>query len=181
MIRSIPPRTMRNIWNEKKRVYQPHLHRRNAGQNYPNQINSNKTSGTSGALYAEGKLKHKSIQGQPRNIYERAGHQGMIYPKNSKSSMPKIRNVLDLPSLDEAIKGVELEMFETGEKISVIIEQYFENVTDISYDTIEEGIIVHANKDYSIPLKLKKADTKTLEWSYNNGIIELTFKKSKKG
>jgi len=183
MIRSIPPRTMRNVWDEKRRRdsrpvhYGTTMHDYNTKQKYSNQINSIKTCGTSGALYAEGKLKHQSIQEQPRNIYERAGQQGTVYPKKPKSSIQKMKNALDLPSLDETIKDTGLEIFETGKKISVIIEQYLENITDVFYDTTKKGIIVHADKDYNIPLKLEKANTKPLEWHYNNGVIEVIFRK----
>lgn len=187
MTRSIPPRTMRNIWDEKRRKHSAPYgtltrdwHDKNSiRQKYSSQINSHETSGTSGALYAEGKLKHQSMQGQPRNIYERAGHQGTIYPKKPKSNVSKIKGALNLSNLDEAIKDTELEVFETGEKISVIAELCFEKIADVFYDAAKEGIVVHADKDYNIPLKLKEGNIKALEWSYNNGIIEITFKKDR--
>ncbi len=194
MTRSIPPRTMRNIWDEKKKRAGSNSFRlipsrstmrdwydkkNDIRQKYSSQINSHETSGTSGALYTGGKLKHQSIQGQPRNIYERAGHQGTMYPKKSKSKVSKIKDALNIPSLDETIKDIELEIFETGEKISVIAELCFEKIADVFYDAAKEGIVVHADKDYNIPLKLKEGSIKALEWSYNNGIMEITFKKDR--
>lgn len=193
MTRSIPPRTMRprtmrNVWDEEKRrkhsmpygTMMRDWHDKNSiRQKYANQIGSNKTSGTSGALYKKGGLEFRSVQGQPRNIYERAGHQGTIYPKKPKSNVSKIKDALNIPSLDEAIKDIKLEIFETGEKISVIAELCFEKIADVFYDAAKEGIVVHADKDYNIPLKLKEGNIKALEWSYNNGIMEITFKKDR--
>lgn len=195
MTRSIPPRTMRNIWDEKKKragsnPFRPvpsrstmhNLYDKDSvRQKYSSQINSHETSGTSGALYKEGRIEFRSVQGQPRNIYERAGHQGTIYPKKLKGNVPGTKDVLNLQSskLDEVIEDIETKIFETGEKISVIIGPCLDEVTNVFYDTAKKEVVIHANEDYSIPLNVKKVDTKTLEWSYNNGVIEVTFQKNK--
>lgn len=194
MIRSIPPRTMRNIWDEEKKrtgsnsfrpVLSPGKMRNlydkdSVKQKYSSQINSQKTSGTSGALYKKGRLEFQSVQGQSRNVYRSGGYQGTIYSKKKpEGNVSRTKNASNLPSpkLDEIIEDVETKIFETGENISVIVERCIDKVTNIFYDAAKEEVVVHADKDYNIPLKLKKVDTKTLEWSYNNGIIEIIFTK----
>ncbi|MDP2908731.1 MAG: hypothetical protein Q8N77_02900, partial [Nanoarchaeota archaeon] len=108
------------------------------------------------------------------------GDQGTIYSKKKpEGNVSRTEDALNLPSskLDEIIEYAETKIFETGEKISVIVELCLDEVTNIFYDAAKEEVVVHADKDYNIPLKLKKVDTKTLEWSYNNGIIEIIFTK----
>jgi hypothetical protein len=194
MVRSIPPRTMRNIWDAKKKragsnsfrpiPSQSKMHnlydKDNVRQKYSSQINSHETSGTSGALYKQGGLEFRSVQGQPRNIYRAGGGQGMIYSKKKlKDNMSRTEDTLNPPSskLDQIIEDTETKIFETDEKISVIIERCLDEVTNVFYDAAKEEVVIQADKDYSIPLKLKKVNTKTLEWSYNNGVIEIVFQK----
>lgn len=192
MTRSIPPRTMRNIWDEEKKrrgsnsfrsipsrsTMRDWYDKESVRQKYSNQINSIKTSGTSGALYKKGELEFLSEQGWSRNIYERAGHRGMIYKKTQKNQ--KLKSASGPSDLKKVIDNTEAKIFEIGKKISIVAELYLiEKITNIFYDAIKEEIVVHADKDYSIPLKIKKGNPKMLGWSYNNGIVEIVFEKDK--
>lgn len=197
MVRSIPPRTMRNIWDEKKKRTGSNSFRsipplstmrdwydkkNDIRQKYSSQINSHETSGTSGALYKKGRLEFRSVQGQSRNIYRAEGGQGTIYSKKKlKGNVSRTKDALNLSNfkLDQIIEDAETKIFETDEKISVIVERCLDEVTNVFYDAAKGEVVMHADKDYSIPLNVKKVDTKTLEWSYNNGVIEITFQKNK--
>lgn len=201
MIRSIPQRTMRDVWDERRGLYGRSIppsptgrcstsipsrttmrdwyDKGNIRRKYSNQINTHKTSGTSGALYRKGKLKFQNIQGQPRNIYRAGGCQGTIYTKRkSKGNMSRTKDALNPPNLnlDETIDEIEEKIFETGGKTYVVVELCLEKVTNVSYDPTKEKLVVQANKNYIIPLKLKNVNTRTLEWYYNNGVIEISFK-----
>ncbi|MBU4501550.1 MAG: Hsp20/alpha crystallin family protein [Nanoarchaeota archaeon] len=197
MVRSIPPRTMRDIWDEEKKRAGSNLLKsvplrstmrdwydkeNDVRQKYSSQINSNKTSGTSGALYKKGRLKSQSVQGQSRNVYKSGGSQGTIFPKkleNNRSRTKRSFNSLGF-KLDEIIENIEAKIFETSEKTNVIFEICSEKITNVSYDAKKEELTVHADKEYNIPLGIKEVDTKSIEWSYHNGIIEVTlFKNSK--
>lgn len=197
MVRSIPRRTMRDVWNDEKK--RPVKSSRSiptrstmrdwydkdsdTRRKYASQINrnNNKTAGTSGALYNKGKLKSKSVQGQPRNIYRPGGNQGTILHKKLEKNKSRTKNSFNFFGfkLEELIEDIEAKVFETSKKINVVFELCLEKITDVSYDAKKEELIVHADKEYNIPLGIKGVNTKSLEWSYNNGVIEVSL--SKKG
>lgn len=226
MIRSIPKRTMRNVWDGgRKRRVSGHL--KGSMKKYSNQIksNSSKTPGSSGALYKKGKLKSRSLQGQPKSkqgkgpemIVQRVAdyitearrrgyseeritsglrgtgwshevikshisyvkEKGRARASASKGMVPRTHlNLETYLHLDEIVDHITTEIFETAEKISVIAELCLEKITDIFYDAAKGEVVVRADKDYKIPLKLEDVDEKTLNWSYNNGIIEIFFRKN---
>lgn len=92
-------------------------------------------------------------------------------------SVPKRKGSHTYLTLVEVLDDIATEFFETSERISVIAELCLETITSVSYDAARGEVIVHADRAYSIPLPLEGINTGTLEWSYNNGVLEMLFDK----
>lgn len=151
---------MRDVWDDEKR-------RQSASR-------------LSGAVRAGGANPHSVVRKEPTGFYgfyKNTGSQGALYQR--RSNMPQRGDTSGIAELKDTIDRIETELIEAGEQIIAIAELSLETIADVSYDAAKGEVVVHADRDYSIPLALEGVDMGRLAWSYNNGVLEILFDKEK--
>lgn len=130
-----------------------------------------------GAVRVGGASPHSVVRQGSTGFYKNTGSQGAMYQR--RSTIPQRGDTPGIAGLKDTIDRIETELIEVGEQFIAIAELSLETIADVSYDAMKSEVVVHADRDYSIPLALEGVDMDRLAWSYNNGVLEILFDKER--